>query len=343
MNLRIDIFFTGFQGTCTTQEIFIAIEQYRSCSGHATSYQKTLLGTTKRFLLWLIESEYNTTLNSTKIMKLQLKSPYNLKTANDILTGSELQSIFEATKNLRDRALLEVLYDSMGRIGEIAMLKWDQIQFQQHYATVTLESKTGIPRKVPLYTSHVVLRQWMNHYPVKKLEGKYIFQIANSGGKKNISYDTVRTIVARAQISAGIEKKITPHIFRHTRITDLMRIGVSEQTIKMLAWGTVTTDMLKVYAHLTSTDAENEMNRMMGITTNCKLSALPDIANPVKCNECGLINPKANKFCGGCTTALSDEDRIKHEHILSALKNKDVFEEIAQFILLKTEEAKTGG
>ena len=308
--------------TCTTPGVFVAIENYRSCSGYAPNTQAVTLIICKRFLLWLHESGYNTSLNPSKISKLRITSFPPLKTADDILTSQELQQLLSATKNLRDRALLEVLYDSMGRVGEVTLLKWGQVTFHGTYATVTLDSKTGVPRKVPLYTSHVALKQWMACFPSGATPEKYIFQARGSNGAKSLTYMGVLRIVQVAKTAAGITKNVTPQIFRHTRITDLMRMGVAEQTIKMLAWGTVATDMLRVYAHLTPTDAENDLNRMMGITSNDnKIAALADIATPVQCKKCGLVNPKSEPFCVECGHALSDEFKDDHATILKFLSN----------------------
>jgi len=35
---------------------------------------------------------------------------------------------------------------------------------------------------------------------------------------------------------AGIERHITPHIFRHSRITHLIKENVSESVIKLMMW-----------------------------------------------------------------------------------------------------------
>jgi hypothetical protein len=48
----------------------------------------------------------------------------------------------------------------------------------------------------------------------------------------------------------------------------------------MMAWGSVSTDMLKIYAHFTVGDVKNEMNQVYGITSEShKVSTVPDIAN----------------------------------------------------------------
>ena len=42
----------------------------------------------------------------------------------------------------------------------------------------------------------------------------------------------------------------------------------------------------------------------VGINPESKMSTVPDIATPIQCKRCGLINPKSHEFCGGCTAPL---------------------------------------
>jgi len=296
---------------CTTQDVYLAVEKYRSCTKHSEIYQSNNLAAFKKFLIWLAESGNNPYIDPTRIAKIKVKAPKSMKTEEDILTGEELERLFSAMKTLRNRVLFEVLYDSMGRIGEIAMLTWSQIVFYDSYATVTIESKTGNPRKIPLHRSHTVLRKWKERYPTIAAPDKYVFPKHLSNPYTHLSYSGVLDIFKNAIEVAGITKFVTPHAFRHTRITDLMRMGIPEQTIKMMAWGTVTTEMLRVYAHLTPTDAEIEMNRWMGIKTENRINPPGNIVTSIQCNRCGVINPKINLFCGGCGNALSEEAKVR--------------------------------
>jgi len=140
----------------------------------------------------------------------------------------------------------------------------------------------------------------------------------------------VRTLLKRATEKAGITKPVSPHIFRHTRITDLMRMGVSEQSIKMMAWGSVSTGMLKIYAHLTVGDVENEMNQFYGINPENKLSTVPNIATPIQCERCGLINPKLHEFCGGCAAPLPASARRSGDMQTTCLADRQEHEELLQ-------------
>jgi hypothetical protein len=178
----------------------------------------------------------------------------------------------------------------------------------------------------------------MEYYPADIAPNKYVFQTRGSQGTQSLGYHGVRWILKNACEDAGITREITPHIFRHTRITDLLRLGVPEQTIKMLAWGTVTTDMLRIYAHLTPTDAEADLNKWMGVTPKKTKPVFADIATPIQCTSCGLINPKSNRFCGECGIALTKEDKEKHEQLLNLLQDNKIHEELMNVLLSKMGE-----
>jgi len=186
--------------TCTTPEVFLSIERYRSSGKHMESSQRIYLSAYKRFLLWLVESGYNKTIDANKITKLSLKIPPSLKTADDILTPEELQNILQATTSVRDRALLEVLYESMGRINEVATLTGGQITFHDVYATVEVESKTGTPRRVPLYTSQIALKRWMTVYPNKITPDNYVFTNSRTSNNMPIKYCNTKKIISSSLV-----------------------------------------------------------------------------------------------------------------------------------------------
>jgi len=67
---------------------------------------------------------------------------------------------------------------------------------------------------------------------------------------------------------AGITKHVTPHLFRHSRITPMINAGVQESVIKMMMmmmWGTVNTTLFETYAHFTGKDFDTEISRVYGI------------------------------------------------------------------------------
>ena len=62
-----------------------------------------------------------------------------------------------------------------------------------------------------------------------------------------------------------MDKHLTLHLFRHSRITHLLQQGVSESVIKMMMWGTIETKMFRDYAHLNGDDTDREIFKLYGI------------------------------------------------------------------------------
>jgi site-specific recombinase XerD len=307
-------------------QVYAAIERYKEEANHAAGTQQLYLVTFKQFLTWMIEDERNTVLKPARIAKIGTTMPVALKTEKDILVGDELERIYTAMKSTRDRTFIEVLYDTMGRASEVCKLQWHQIEFYDKYAVITLQSKTDKARKIPLYTSHITVKLWKHQYPNGAKPDDYVF-FGRGNTKKPMIYGTALAMVKDAAKRAGIEKNVTPHTFRHTKITDLLREGTPEQTVKMMAWGTITTDMLKVYAHLTPQDAVNEMNRRRGIESTHNTNPLADIVTPAQCPRCGNINSKANPYCSICGSAMADTGTNEHSRLKSQLEQEPMYSE----------------
>lgn len=296
---------------CKTEDIFTAIGRYRDSTHHANSTQRQRIVTFKMFVTWLIDSDHNPSLNAAKISKIKINFSLVMKSESDILTGDELKAIYQAARNLRDRAFLEVLYDTGGRINEICTLKWSQIEFSGNKTMVTVKSKTEKQRKIPLFTSSTTLKNWMKQCPGGIDPKAYVFFGRLSDRFKAISYNTAYRIVKAAAKDAGLAKNVHPHIFRHTRITDLLRLGFPEQDIKMVMWGSVTSEMLKVYAHLTPTDAVNSLYRGFGIDTDDEYSRVHAVVTPKTCPKCFEINSADDMFCSMCGNSLTCLPKVR--------------------------------
>jgi len=166
---------------------------------------------------------------------LALKRPKRdlmTKTVADILTEEEIKKMVQACESTRDRAILMLLYDGGFRIGELGKLTWGQILFDTYGAVVNVDEKTGKPRYVRLLASTPYLAKWKDDYPSNLTE---TISYCNPP-KKALSYNPVYRQIRRIAERAGIQKNVHPHIFRHTRITNLIEKGIPESVIKSMMW-----------------------------------------------------------------------------------------------------------
>jgi integrase len=257
----------------------------------------------KQFLKWLVDEGHNQHITRAKIEKITSPQIRPLKTEKDILTHAELEQVLTSAETMRDRVMLMTLYESAGRADEIRLLTWQEVIFFDNYVDITLQSKTEHKRRIPLYLSYLLLKKWKQVLNPTS-DDSYVFPLKLKEPYKPFSYDGFLEMVKRTVKRAEVQKKVTPHTFRHTRVTNLLQDGLSEQSVKLLAWGTEHTTMLKTYAHLTHADAKNELHRLYGMNSASSYHGGRSITKPVHCPACDTVNPKINHICAACGAAL---------------------------------------
>ena len=262
------------------------------------------VGFLKRFYLWLIDNKYSE-IEEKKVRKIKRPAVTLMtKTAEQLLTEEEVRKMIESCTNSRDRAILATMYEGGFRIGEIASLHWHQLKFNEWNVAVNVDNKTRKPRYIPLIMARPYLATWRNDYPGSIMDSGHVF--LTFGQNEALTYCGFRKQLDKIARSAGITKHVTPHIFRHSRITHLIRKGFGESMIKLMMWGDINSDMFKAYAHLTNNDLDEEVALHAGIT-------LPDQKNkskalePRQCMSCYLINEPGVNFCGNCGMPLTPE------------------------------------
>ena len=275
----------------------------------------------KQFYLWLVENEY-VAIPEKKLRNLIPPQHEKMtKVASDLLSPEEVTAMVNACYRSSDRALIMMLYEGGFRIGEIGIMKWGDLSFDKWGVVVNVNFKTNKPRYVRLVMAREYLAKWKNDYTIRPITGDMPVFITDH--RNPLTHGSVSLQLKRIARRAGIEKHITPHIFRHSRITHMIKEGVSESVIKLMMWGSVTTSMFQTYAHLTGKDIDNEILRTYGITDNETGEALQERRlEPVQCQHCRHINAPMSGFCNLCGRSLSEEATESEEEIHeSILKN----------------------
>jgi len=256
----------------------------------------------KQFYTWAIHNNYSTIeLEKLKAIKNPKKDAMT-KCAADLLTTDELSAFIKACISDRDRAFFMTLYEGGFRVGELGTLTWNKVKFDQYGAVVNVDFKTDKPRYIRLIMSQEYLAKWRSVYPGIPDGTNLVFLNKN---RKPLSHAQVLKQIERIRARAGIKKHITPHLFRHGRITDLVKEGMQESVVKQMMWGSVETRMFQTYLHLTGQDIDNEVLRLYGIETPAKIKEHK--LSPRQCTHCQTINPPISDFCFRCGFQLTEE------------------------------------
>ena len=256
----------------------------------------------KPFYLWMIDTGYSN-LKEKEILALKRpKRDLMTKTVADILTEEEIKKMIQSCESTRDRAILMMLYDGGFRIGELGKLTWGQILFDTYGVVINVDEKTGKPRYVRLLAATPYLAKWKDDYPFEPTGNNLVF---TSHQKKALEYNAIYRQIKRIAERAGIQKNVHPHIFRHTRITNLIEKGIPESVIKSMMWGSLTTDMFGCYAHLSNQSIDNALLEQAGIK-RADQKEKDDALAPKQCLRCFTICGPTQQFCGACGMPLTD-------------------------------------
>ena len=149
----------------------------------------------------------------------------------------------------RNLTILETLYGSGLRVSELINLKISDLHFDENLLLIT--GKGNKQRLVPLgevckQKLKVYLEEVRIHVPVKKEYQDIVF--LNQHGRQ-LTRAMIFTIVRQTAANAGMEKKISPHTFRHSFATHLLENGADLRSIQlMMGHENITTT--EVYMHL---------------------------------------------------------------------------------------------
>ncbi len=148
-------------------------------------------------------------------------------------------------ENIRNKAVIELLYSSGLRISELADIKLDNFNFDMNF--IRVRGKGSKERIVPFGTpfkeilkAYLPLRQ-----KYAKQGGGHLF-IAEKGHP--LTRQGLWKIIKKAAVLAKVDKNITPHMLRHTFATHLLEGGADLRSIQqMLGHSSISTT--EIYTH----------------------------------------------------------------------------------------------
>jgi integrase/recombinase XerD len=228
----------------------------------AVGTQACRLAAVRKFFSWLA-AEQQIAYNPASALQPP-KQPQRLPT--NILTRSEAKRLIESTpttrpRDIRDRAILDVLYSTGIRRAELIGLTIYDVDFDN--ATLRVEhGKGNTTRIVPLTES---ARSALKLY-LEEARGAFarettqtrLFVSSRSGGPLDDA-DIVR-IVKKAARRAKIKKPITPHSLRHTCATHLLKGKADIRQIQKLL-GHRRLSSTEVYTHVEISDLREVISR----------------------------------------------------------------------------------
>ena len=183
-----------------------------------------------------------------------LESPKVAKKLPEILSLKEIEQILEQPDlqtplGIRDRAMLEMLYATGMRVSELTHLPTHQVNLEGGY--VLLYGKGSKERIVPLGSEAM---NWATLYLgtargilAKARESPFLFiNRSGRGMTRQGFWKNLRDYARRA----GLRKRITPHLLRHSFASHLLERGADLRSVQMML-GHVDISTTQIYTHVT--------------------------------------------------------------------------------------------
>lgn len=286
-------------------------------TGYKENTQRKYILNAKLLCEWLVKEGLNTRINCEKIqaVKLPKKELVTKMKASEILTPEEVKKIIAATRSSRDRAALALMYEAALRSVEVGKLTWSDLQFDDAGIVVSTREKTGVPRRIRMVTFTGYVSQWRLDYQGitgKRPEGPQPVFINIRGTPGAMSYQALKNVLRDATRRAGIQdKRVHLHLLRHSRITHMLEAGISETSVKKMAWGKTNTPMIAVYEHVSDEHLDNEVLAAAGLQAREKVK--DPTLEAVVCPGCASICPPGAAYCMRCGQPITDEARQAYE------------------------------
>ena len=287
----------------------------------------------KKFFQWLSDMEDKEYPETVKWIKIK-NGKSNHLLPEDLLTPKEIKMLVNAADNFRDKALIMVLQESAARVGELVNIKVGRdILFDEYGARVRLTGKTGT-RQVRLVDSVPSLRTWIECHPAKDdPEAPLFISVSKQNRGEGLSEVGVRSILKSLVKRANIKKHVYCHLFRHTRLTELSRGGLSGMGLKQFAGWSDRSTQESTYIHLSSGDVDKKILEMHGIVDR-KDKDEEDVLKSKVCPFCQTKCPAMNRFCMNCGREIVDMKQAE-EKIAKRNAHDKVFEIMVKSLLTK--------
>ena len=154
--------------------------------------------------------------------------------------------------SVRDRAILELLYATGLRVGELVSLDQDDVD---HSAEVVRVLGKGNKERMVPYGSQAAraLRRWLEHAVTLRAKGGDVDAVFLNLRGGRLTARSVRRILDRRLTEAAIHARVSPHALRHSFATHLLGAGADLRAIQELL-GHASLSTTQRYTHV-NTDA----------------------------------------------------------------------------------------
>jgi len=178
-----------------------------------------------------------------------IDQPKKKKSLPKVLTKTEIGKMISCTFNLKHKLLIELLYSSGLRVSEAINLKINEIDIENNI--VRVNQGKGKKDRISILSERFK-KDLLNYLCKERDNNIYLLCKGNS----HIVLKTAQRIVGIAAKKAKLNKRVTPHMLRHSFATHLLENGTDIRYIQKLL-GHSRLETTQIYTKVSNNDLKN--------------------------------------------------------------------------------------
>ena len=227
----------------TANDIRMYLYTYQQQRGISNGSLDKIRDVISSFYKWMYAEEY---INRNPMLSVKkIKSEKKQRTA---CSQIELEYLRKACQTLKQKAILEVLYSTGCRVGELVILKKSDIDW--HEKTVHLFGK-GKKYRVSFLNAkaEVALKEYLNS---RNDDKEWLF-VSDRNPHNQMHVCGIQKMIRNISDRANIDKKISPHVIRHTFASMAIEHGADIVSVqKMLGHSNLNTTNQYIHMSMNS-------------------------------------------------------------------------------------------
>lgn len=204
---------------------------------YSRSAQNIVVSAVKRYMLAMTEREIDV---------LLIPRPAKKKLLPKVLDKDEVEAILRQKNSIKHKCILFLLYSTGMRCGELINLQVEDLNFDDNIILI----RSGKGDKGRIVSMPKKLKHLLKGHLRSEQPSTYFFE-GQKGGQYSSS--SVQRVVKSTVLKAGIDKRVTPHMLRHSFATHLHDVGMDIRNIQRLL-GHSSTKTTEIYTYISKRD-----------------------------------------------------------------------------------------
>ena len=179
----------------------------------------------------------------------QIDRPRRSRTLPVILSEEEIYNILRSLKNIKHKAIIGTIYSGGLRRSELIGLRKQDVLYDRKMILIRgAKGKKDRTTILSMSLSMVLKRYLSEHKP-----NYWLFEGVN---RKQYSATSIAKILKNGAKLAGIERRVTPHMLRHSCATHLLEQGIDIRFIQTIL-GHESSKTTEIYTHVSQKSLAN--------------------------------------------------------------------------------------